>query len=368
MVFEGKWTERTDMLLERIVRRRSGPKRRRRTHMDSFVQQPIPTLVRYFLTGATGFLGSRLTRQLVDEGHDVVALVRESSDTAALPGAVERAVGDITEKSSMREPMRGADGVFHLAAWYSVGNPDPERAERINVDGTRNVLELVGELGIPKAVYTSTLAINSDTGGRLVDESYRHEGEHLSVYDRTKWQAHHQVAKPMAEAGLPVVILLPGLIYGPGDRGPMWTLWKAYLERSLPAIPRKTAYCWGHVVDTAAIHRSAMAKAEAGRSYIVAGAPHSIVDAFDIAEEVTGIDAPPAVPPVLFRWGAGLMSIPARVLSLPPMYQPEAMRVFAGATYLGDNGRAERELGLEHRPLEEGLRETLEYELDHLSR
>lgn len=322
--------------------------------------------MRYFLTGATGFLGTRLVHQLLEEGHEVVALVRPTSETGPLPEAVELVEGDVTEKESMRPGMVGVDGVFHLAAWYRVGDPDPDLAERVNVHGTRNVLGLVGELEISRAVYTSTLAVNSDTNGRVVDESYRYDGPHLSVYDRTKWQAHYEVARPMAENGLPVVIVQPGLIYGPGDRGPLWPLWKAYLERNLSAIPRRTAYSWGHVDDLARAHRQAMEHGRPGRSYIVAGESRTLVEALEVAEAITGIPAPPSVPPVLFRVMARAAALVEPFVDLPAMYEPEALRVVGGATYLGDSSRARRELGLHHRPLEEGLREMLEVELHRL--
>ena len=79
------------------------------------------------------------------------------------------------------------------------------------------LLEMMRDLAVPKGVYTSTLAVFSDTHGRVVDETYRYSGPHLSEYDRTKWAAHYQVAEPMIADGLPLVIVMPGLIYGPGD-------------------------------------------------------------------------------------------------------------------------------------------------------
>jgi len=107
--------------------------------------------------------------------------------------------------------------VFHMAAWYKVGAKDKSQAELVNVEGTRNVLEVMKELKIAKGVYTSTLAVFSDTKGRVVDETYRHHGPFLSEYDRTKWKAQVEVAEPMMKAGLPLVIVMPGLVYGPGD-------------------------------------------------------------------------------------------------------------------------------------------------------
>lgn len=317
--------------------------------------------MRYFVTGATGFIGSHLVSRLVDRGDEVVALVR-SPRSAALPDAVEVVGGDITDKESMREAMARCDRVFHLAAWYRVGDIDRTTAYRVNVVGTRNVLQLMHELDIDKGVYTSSLAVFSDTGGRLVDESYRHTGPHLSVYDETKWLAHYEVAEPMIDGGLPLVIVQPGAVYGPGDRGPMWMLWKAYLEGDLPFIPSKTGFCWGHVEDTVSGHLRAMDSGTTGESYIIAGEPYRLVDIFEIAEEITGISAPRSIHPAVFRGLARVIAPLERLVSFPPEYRSESLRLLGGVTYWGDNEKAVRSLGLAHRPIADGLRETLAYE------
>src|SRR5215204_3344164 len=116
--------------------------------------------MKYFLTGATGFLGGRVARRLRAGGHEVVAVVRsieKAGDLADL--GVELHRGDVADKESMRAPMGGVDGVFHVAGWYKVGVRDKSDGERVNVQGTRNVLELMEVLGVPKGVYTSTLAV-----------------------------------------------------------------------------------------------------------------------------------------------------------------------------------------------------------------
>src|SRR5215475_8746080 len=99
--------------------------------------------MKYFLTGATGFIGDRVARQLVAAGHEVIALVRTPAKAQSLADAgVTLAQGDITDKDSLRAPMTGVDGIFHVAAWYHVGARDHRQAEPTNVGGTRNVLEL----------------------------------------------------------------------------------------------------------------------------------------------------------------------------------------------------------------------------------
>jgi nucleoside-diphosphate-sugar epimerase len=323
--------------------------------------------MRYFVTGATGFVGSHVAGQLLDAGEEVVVLARTPSKASDLAtGGAEVVEGDVTERASMREGMTGVDGVFHVAGWYEVGPDDPTLGERVNVEGTRNVLELVEELGIDRAVYTSTLAVNSDTEGRLVDESYRHDGPHLTTYDRTKWEAHYEVVEPMAEAGLPVVTVLPGAVYGPGDTSQLGGLWPEYLRGDLPAVPRRSAYCWGHVEDVARGHLLAMERGTPGEAYIVAGEPATLVGVFTLAEELTGVPAPRALPPGLFRAASRVAGVAERFVDLPREYRAETLRVLGGVTYLGDNSKAKRELGLEHRPLREGLAELLAYELDRL--
>src|SRR5262249_41966954 len=158
--------------------------------------------------------------------------------------------------------------------------------------GTRNVLSVMQQLGIPRGVYTSTLAVNGDTHGQIVDERYRSGGPWLSEYDRTKWVAHYEVADPMMRSGLPLIIVQPGGVYGPGDASPQGQMLRQYLQRRLPMVPHGTALCWGHVEDTARGHLLAMERGRVGENYIIAGPPHSIVDALAIAERITGVPGP----------------------------------------------------------------------------
>jgi nucleoside-diphosphate-sugar epimerase len=320
--------------------------------------------MRYLVTGATGFIGGHVVRQLVGAGHQVGALVRtpaKAADLAAL--GVSLHPGDIGDPAALARAMRGMDGVFHLAGWYKVGARDQRPAEVINVQGTRNVLEAMADAGVPKGVYTSTLAVFSDTGGRLVDETYRHAGPWLSEYDRTKWAAHYEVAEPMMRRGLPLVIVQPGLTYGPGDTSSVREALLMHLRRRLPVSPRGTAFCWAHVEDTARGHLLAMEKGRPGESYIIAGPAHTFREAFEMAARITGLPAPRLHPsPRAMRAMAAVMDLVGAVVPLPPAYAGESLRVAAGVTYLGSSAKAERELGFSARPLEVGLRETLEHE------
>ena len=320
--------------------------------------------MKYFVTGGTGFIGSRLVRQLLDARHSVVAVVRDPAKAAGLRSlGVDLWAGDVTDRESMRLPMTGVDGVFHVAGWYKVGVRDKSAAYSVNVDGTRNVLGLMKELGIPKGVYTSTLAVFSDTHGTLVDESYRFSGEHLSVYDRTKFIAHYHVAEPMVRSGLPLVIVQPGLVYGPGDTSSLRDTLVKFLAKGLPMLPAGTEFTWAHVDDVARAHILAMEKGKPGESYIIAGPRHSIIEAMEIVARISGRPAPRIhVPPRVMRAFAGTMGIVEKVIPVHEEFSEEYLRINAGVTYIGDNAKARRELGYNPRPLAEGMAETLKSE------
>ena len=319
--------------------------------------------MRVLVTGATGFVGGAVVRQLLSRGDAVRVVVRspDRADDLRCAGA-EVYAGDIAEKDTLRRPMTGVEAVFHIAGWYRVGHHDVTAARRTNVEGTRHVFELMEELAIPKGVYTSTLAVNSDTHGRIVDEAYRHNGPYLSTYERTKAQAH-AIAEDLIVRGLPLVIVQPGLVYGPGDSSSVRTMLRQYLTRKLPVLPRGTAFSWGHIDDVAAGHIQALDRGQVGRNYFLAGPAHSFIDAIAIAERITGIPGPKwHVPVSAMRVAAACAGALETVMSLPPEYTGEGLRTLAGTTYLGSNRRAVEELGWTARPLADGLRETLHHE------
>lgn len=325
----------------------------------------------YLVTGATGLIGTHLVRQLDAAGHDVVALTRDRANAAHLPDAVSVVEGDITEKATVRPAMTDVDGVFHIAAWFYVG-PGPravERAERINVHGSRNVFELMDELDVEKGVYTSTVGVHPGTSGRVIDESVEPAKPTYAVYNRTKWAAHYEVARPMMAAGLPLVVVMPSGVYGPHDKlhGSIRGLVRDYLTRDLPAIPRGLALSFDHAADVADGHVRAMERGTPGEEYIVASEARTVPEVLDCAESLTGVAPPPALPDWVFGGLARVMRCYERVGTPPSNLEPELLSFLAGRRFEVDSSKARRELGVEFRSLEDGLASYLEWELDQLA-
>ncbi|WP_186827899.1 NAD-dependent epimerase/dehydratase family protein [Knoellia locipacati] len=315
--------------------------------------------MRYALTGATGFVGGELTRQLVEAGHEVVALVRTPSRADALTAlGVELVEGDLDSDEALDRLLDGADGLFHVAGWYRLGDRDTSAGRRVNVEGTRNVLSAALRAGTPRTVYTSTLAINSDTGGAMRDETYRHTGDHLTEYDRTKAQAH-EIAHELFRRGLPVVTVMPGAVYGAGDTSQVGELFAQVVAGRRVQVPGGGGtLMWAHVGDVARGHVLAMERGVPGEDYMLAGEPATLAGVLQQVATIAGTRGPMRVPATLIRLTEKAMTPVAKVLPVPATYSPESLRASL-ASYTGSRAKAERDLVWQCRPLVEGLRETV---------
>lgn len=315
-----------------------------------------------FVTGGSGFIGSHVVRKLLQREYDVVALARSQESADALEAVGARvARGDINDRESMRDAMQGADVVFHIAGWYKLGAGDWLKAEAINVGGTRTVLRLAQELEIPKILYTSTVAVFGDTQGRLVDENYHYDGPFLSEYDRTKWLAHHKVAEPLIEEGAPIIIAMPGGVYGPGDHSLVGTLMKQFYQ-GLPVLagPEITV-TYAHVEDIAEGIILAAEKGRIGESYILAGPAVPLGEMVDFWSYLTGKPAPALrIPARYLKPMAPLVGALESLLPLPAFLSREAIAI-SDVSYAARADKARTELGWQPRPLQAGMLETFEW-------
>jgi dihydroflavonol-4-reductase len=264
--------------------------------------------------------------------------------------------------------MTGADVVFHCAGWYEIGlsSSAAQRMEQINVDGTENVLGLAVELAVPKIVYTSTAAVLGDTYSVVVDETHQRDSPFGSAYDRTKYQAH-QVAERRIAQDAPIIIVLPTGVYGPGCHSAIGTFLRLLLRRMVPLMPgADTGFSFVYVDDVAKGHVLAAEKGQAGQSYTLGGDVMTVGDAMQVVARLAGVPAPlllldsrlivPLKP--LVTWLE-------RLVPLPSIFSSEMLNTL-GSTWWVTSAKAERELGYTHRPIEEGMAETVTWEVAQL--
>ena len=316
-----------------------------------------------FVTGGTGFIGRALIRQLIARGYRVHALARSQDGAAALQALGATVVpGDVTDRESMRAAMRGSDVVFHLAAIYDYSPAAQAQCEPINVEGTRVVLGLAHELRVPRIVYTSSLAVFGDTHGELPDESYRADGPFLTEYDRTKWQAHYEVALPLIEQGAPIIIVMPGAVYGPGDTSWLAEAMRLFHRGLMPLVPGpESVVTYAYVDDVAEGHILAAEKGRVGESYILAGPAVPLGEMVDFWAQLTGKRPPAArVPTRLVRPLAPAVARLQPALSLPQLFGEDMVRMM-GVSYAGRADKARAELGWRPRPLQTGMLDTFEW-------
>jgi dihydroflavonol-4-reductase len=322
-----------------------------------------------FVTGGTGFIGRHVIQHLIDRGYDVTCLVRRPENATDLRDVGATIVqGDITQRDSMRAGMTGADVVFHCAGWYEIGLSlsAAQRMERINVDGTENVLGLAVELAVPKIVYTSTAVVLGNTYSVVVDETHQRDSPFDSAYDRTKYQAH-QVAERYISQDAPIVIVLPTGVYGPGDHSMIGTFLRLLLRRMVPLMPgADTGFSFVYVDDVARGHVLAAEKGQAGQSYVLGGDVMTVGDAMQVIARLAGVPAPLLLlDSRLIAPLRPLVTWLERFVPLPSVVSSEMLNTL-GSTWWVTSAKAERELGYTHRPIEEGMAETVTWEVAQL--
>ena len=319
--------------------------------------------MKVLVTGAAGFIGSHVVRALVAAGHEVRALHLPGDDLRNLLGLdVERISGDVTDAGSLRRAMRGCEQVFHLAAVYALWTRDPGLMQRVNVDGTRLVLEVAREAGVARVIYTSSIARfgGQGPGRRATEASPFALGPTGDVYARSKADAH-EVALAAARAGQDVVIVAPTGPIGPGDVGPTPTGRLIVAALNLPAVVvANSVSSFAHVADRAAGHLLAAARGRAGETYLLGAEDVALADLARRTLALAGLRKPVIVAPfALARLGAhAALLVTRHVTHRPPLVTPAAVAI-ARLGLAADASKAVRELGFAPRPLDEALRDAL---------
>ena len=308
------------------------------------------------VTGATGFVGSHLVRQLLERGEPVRVLVRPTSSMRALEGlGVDVARGDLRDLSSVRGAMRGVRRVFHVAADYRLWARDPAEIYESNVLGTRNVLSAV-HAGVERVVYTSTVATIAVSRHPEPDETTNASLEDMiGHYKRSKLVAEHVVLDAAAD-GVPVVIVNPTTPVGPGDWKPTPTgqVIVDFLRRRIPAYV-ETGLNVVPVEDVARGHLLAADRGRIGERYLLGGRNMTFKEMLDALAAIS--DQP--APRVRLPWGAAMAigyaeQLVARVRDHAPRIPLDGVRMARHRMWVNCT-KAERELGFQAGPVEAAL-------------
>lgn len=316
-----------------------------------------------FLTGGSGFIGGRLARALVARGYRLRCLVRapERAADLAVLGA-ELVVGDIADEMVVRKGMSGARYAMHLAGTYDLGVVDESAMKRANVDGTRTFLDVLRATpSVERAVYTSTtVALGPAKQGEGREDAV-HRGPFVSVYERTKTEAHH-LAVDAQRHGAPLIIVCPALVYGPGDQGPSGRYVQDVLRHRIPGLSLRPAwFSYVHVDDVVDGMVAALERGRIGATYVLSGEHASVNDFTKRVARLAGTWGPPLrVPPFMVRLMGVVMDAASRRLGRRlPVSRELADTAATGARWIHSHEHATRELGYAPRSLDQGLPETV---------
>lgn len=334
--------------------------------------------MRVFLTGSTGYVGSRLATRLAAAGHEVAALARDTSDGAKRrrleAAGVRLFYGDVTDRYSLREGMSGADWVVHAAADLDFAAP-PARQRAVNIEGSANVASLAFKLGVGRLLTVSTIAVfggSPDDGAPATEGSAPREPL-PSLYGFTKSQADAVVAE-WAERGLPVNTVYPSMVYGTwsggegddddacrGRRGGANPLIAALARGRLPAlVGGRRRMSWVHLDDLVDGVLRVLEHAPPGERYLLTGEVATLERLVAEVERLSATAAPRLrLSPTVAR-GVGILTAPLyKLRRRRSPFLRDYLRSLA-REWAFDDAKARRELGWQRRDLAAGLPPTVE--------
>jgi len=318
--------------------------------------------MRLFVTGATGFVGVHVARLAAQQGAELRVLARPTSNLTYLPQHAEVVTGDLRDVAAFASALQGCDALIHVAADYRLWVPDPAEMYKANVEGTRALLRLAREAGVPRVVYTSSVATMGFHGEAVVDEATQvSEAAMIGHYKRSKWLAE-QVAMEAARAGQQVIVLNPTTPVGALDRKPTPTgrIVVDFLNRNFPAYV-DTGLNLVDVQEVARIHLVALERGAPTLTmqdrYILGGENLTLKQILDELAAITGLPSPTMKVPhaVAMAFAFFDETITGKLRGKEPRATVEAVRMGKKRMF-ASSAKAERELGLRVLPVEAALR------------
>lgn len=324
------------------------------------------------VTGASGFLGARLVRQLVDRGERVKAFVRAGSRLERLAGydprACELAYGDVTVEHTVFRALAGCDRAYHLAAHTEWWEADPRRIIDPAVEGTRAVLNAARRRGLQRVVVTSHLGVLGTTKKPkpMAEDDGRSPAD-PECFIVAKQQAL-ELTMEAARGGDPVIVVIPAFMAGPGDwrPTPLGRILAGYLNGCFRLPLLDGGFCLADVDDVALGHIQAMQRGKPGQKYLLGGENIRYERFASILSEITGLPppGPRRTPRSLSRLGSWLQ-IQSRLFGGAPWIPSRLARDTIGAYAYASSVKARLELGYEARPAAEALSRSVDWYVAH---
>jgi len=309
------------------------------------------------VTGAAGFLGSHVARQLVARGENVRVLMRASSSNRAISDlSLEYVTGDLRDAASLERAMDGVQRVFHVAADYRLWAKHPQDIYDSNVGGTKNVLAAAKHAGVGQLIYTSTVAtIAVDRPGLPNEFTDAKLEEMIGHYKRSKWMAEQEVLKA-AKEGLPAIVAMPTTPVGPWDWKPTPTgkIILDFLNGKMPGYV-ETGLNFVGVEECAAGHLLVSEKGKIGERYLLGAENLTLKEVLDTLAKITGLRAPVMKIPHGVALGVAYVeSAFSRLMGKEPGIPVEGVKIARHKMFV-DASRARRELGFQPGPVAAAL-------------
>jgi len=315
------------------------------------------------VTGAAGFLGSHVARQLVARGENVRVLMRASSNNRAVSDlSLEYVTGDLRDGDSLARAMNGVKRVFHVAADYRLWAKDSQEIYDSNVGGTKNLLAAAKNAGVEQLIYTGTVATIAVERPELPNESTESTLEEMiGHYKRSKWMAEREVLQA-ARGGLPVIVVMPTTPVGPWDWKPTPTgkIILDFLNGKMPGYV-ETGLNFVGVEECAAGHLLAAERGKLGERYLLGGENLTLKELLDTLAKITGLAAPTMkIPHGVALSMAYVESAFSRLIGREPQIPVEGVKIAQHKMFV-DCSRAQRELGFRPGPVAAALERAVRW-------
>ncbi|MDZ7716506.1 MAG: SDR family oxidoreductase [Balneolaceae bacterium] len=315
-----------------------------------------------FVTGGTGFIGINLLKLLLQEGWEIVALHRSTSDLSELKKLpVSLTVGSVTNLDSLHSSIpQDTSVVFHLAGDTNIWSKQNKQQYEVNVTGTKNMVIAAAEKNVDTFIHTSSIAAWGNITGVVTEQTPQRGGNSWVNYERTKWAGEREALKGL-EHGMKVIILNPSAVTGPHDNNNWGRLFTALKEGTIPAVS-SGCLSIAHVQEVARAHISAVDNGQTGERYILGGENCSVKDLVEMIARISGISQTPAeIPRWLFMAYGQLQETISKVTGNKPKLTPELVKVMTRQNISFSSKKAIKHLGYEIPPLEKTVTDCYEW-------